>query len=48
MKKQYRIEDWAGNIMNWGAFPTFEDAWSEIMRRIPNEDDQGEFYAEEI
>lgn len=43
--KVFEVQDWAGNVMNWGDFETFDDAWSEIMARIEDENEQGEYYA---
>lgn len=47
-KKKFEVRDWANNLMNWGVFETFDDAWVEIMRREPVEENQGEYYAVEI
>lgn len=33
----YIIKDWAGNIMNWGTFETFEDAHESIDEHVRQE-----------
>jgi hypothetical protein len=48
MKKKFKVYDWAGNEMAFGEFPTFDDAWADVMRRFPNEEDLQEFYVEEV
>jgi len=40
----YAVYDWAGNRMNWGTFPSFEDAWSEIIERVPDEEGHGDYF----
>jgi hypothetical protein len=42
----YIIQDWAGNVMNFGEFDSFEDAWSYIYEHF-QEDDYQEFYVVE-
>jgi hypothetical protein len=38
MKKRFAIFDWAGNRLTlWGEFPSFDDAWSEILGKITDE-----------
>lgn len=40
--KRFIVEDWAGNLMNFGEFPSFEDAWEYIYTHF-EEDDFQEF-----
>lgn len=41
--KRFKIYDWAGNLMPFGEFETFEDAWEHIYSLFENEDDFQEF-----
>lgn len=34
----FYVQDWAGNRMAFGTFPSFEDAWGYLMDRFPEED----------
>lgn len=29
----YIVKDWAGNLMQWGEFDSFEDAWEEVEKK---------------
>ena len=32
------IQDWAGNLMPFGSFISFENAWGYIRERFPEDD----------
>jgi len=49
------ITDWANNIMPWGAFQSFDDAWDYLFNKFPcddlkpcDEQDLQEYYVEKI
>jgi len=49
------ITDWANNIMPWGAFQSFDDAWDYLFNKFPCDDlkpcdgqDLQEYYVEKI
>lgn len=45
MSKQYVIEDWAGNrLFPDKSFPTFEDGWSFLLEKFPNEEDLQDYF----
>jgi hypothetical protein len=51
---RYSIYDWAGNLMPWGEFDTFETAWEFLYQRFSHIADEqqlheelGEYYIEQ-
>jgi hypothetical protein len=45
---RWRVIDWASNMMNWGEFESFEDAWGAIMNHCGDDEEaMGEYYAVE-
>ncbi len=46
MSRRWYVQDWAGNVMNWGSFDSFEDAWGAIMERCGDDEEaMGEYCA---
>lgn len=45
MKDIFKVYDWTGvELTFYGSFPTFEDAWSAIYERFPEEECFDDFY----
>lgn len=42
----YIIKDWADNLMNFGEFKSFQDAWDYLYIEFESEKDDQEFYVE--
>lgn len=47
---RFIIQDWAGNVMNFGTFNTFDDAEEFLCLKLDEnyETDRGEYYIVEI
>lgn len=46
--RRFHVVDWAGNVMNWGRFDSFEEAWGAIMLHCGDDEEaMGEYYATE-
>jgi len=43
----YHVEDWAGNVMNYGEFASFQDGWDYVLAKFPNDEDSQEYYVVE-
>lgn len=45
---KWEVYDWAGNLMDWGDYDSFEDAWGAIREKNPNEEDWQEYDVREV
>jgi hypothetical protein len=40
------VKDWADNLMNFGSFESFDDAWGYLLEKFESEDDLQEYFVE--
>jgi hypothetical protein len=34
---KYIVKDWAGNVMDWGTFSSYDEAWDVIAQKVDDE-----------